>query len=133
MNVNVVSTASRSSGREFLARVFYWPFKRQAHKMVKHTQTIRRQKLRLLELSLTLTWDWQSYIVSDIKSSSNIISLDSLIRKNVFACLLSVHITISLSRHEQVCLIRRILLFSCRSFGRTLLWWQQRENRKWLV
>ena len=26
-----------------------------------------------------------------------------------------------------------ILLFSCRSFGRILLWWQRRENRKWLV
>ena len=28
------------------------------------------------------------------------------IRKNIFACLFSVHNTISLSRHEQVCLIR---------------------------
>ena len=28
------------------------------------------------------------------------------IRKNIFACLFSVHSTISLSRHEQVCLIR---------------------------
>ena len=28
------------------------------------------------------------------------------IRKNIFACLLSVHNTISLSHHEQVCLIR---------------------------
>ena len=27
------------------------------------------------------------------------------IRKNVFACLFSVHNTISLSRHEQVCLL----------------------------
>ena len=27
------------------------------------------------------------------------------IRKNIFACLFSVHNTISLSRHEQVCLI----------------------------
>ena len=29
-----------------------------------------------------------------------------LIRKNIFACLFSVHNTISLSRHEQVCLMR---------------------------
>ena len=28
------------------------------------------------------------------------------IRKNIFACLFSVHNTISLSRHEQVCLMR---------------------------
>ena len=28
------------------------------------------------------------------------------LRKNIFACLLSVHNTISLSRHEQVCLSR---------------------------
>ena len=28
----------------------------------------------------------------------------SYIRKNIFACLFSVHYTISLSRHEQVCL-----------------------------
>ena len=28
------------------------------------------------------------------------------IRKNIYACLLNVHNTISLSRHEQVCLIR---------------------------
>ena len=30
----------------------------------------------------------------------------NLIRKNIFACLFSVHNTISLSRHEQVCLMR---------------------------
>ena len=29
-----------------------------------------------------------------------------IIRKNIFACLFSVHNTISLSRHEQVCLMR---------------------------
>ena len=28
------------------------------------------------------------------------------IRKNIFACLFSAHNTISLSRHEQVCLMR---------------------------
>ena len=27
------------------------------------------------------------------------------IRKNIFACLFSIHNTISLSRHEQVCLL----------------------------
>ena len=31
---------------------------------------------------------------------------EGLIRKNIFACLFSVHNTISLSRHEQVCLMR---------------------------
>ena len=31
------------------------------------------------------------------------------IRKNIFACLFSVHNTISLSRHEQVCLMRQVL------------------------
>ena len=31
------------------------------------------------------------------------------IRKNIFACLFSVHNTISLSRHERVCLIRLVL------------------------
>ena len=30
----------------------------------------------------------------------------NLIRKNIFACLFSVHNTMSLSRHEQVCLMR---------------------------
>ena len=29
-----------------------------------------------------------------------------IIRKNIFPCLFSVHNTISLSRHEQVCLMR---------------------------
>ena len=33
-------------------------------------------------------------------------TLDLNIRKNSFACLFSVHNTISLSRHEQVCLMR---------------------------
>ena len=33
-------------------------------------------------------------------------TLQLLIRKNIFACLFSVHNTISLSRHEQVCLMR---------------------------
>ena len=28
------------------------------------------------------------------------------VRKNIFACLFSVHNTITLSRHEQVCLMR---------------------------
>ena len=33
-------------------------------------------------------------------------NLVQLICKNVFACLFSVHNTISLSRHEQVCFIK---------------------------
>ena len=32
--------------------------------------------------------------------------INDVIRKNIFACLFSVHNTISLSRHEQVCLMR---------------------------
>ena len=32
-----------------------------------------------------------------------------IIRKNIFACLFSVHNTISLSRHEQVCLMINLL------------------------
>ena len=35
-----------------------------------------------------------------------IYELDPVIRKNIFTCLFSVHNTISLSRHEQVCLMR---------------------------
>ena len=31
---------------------------------------------------------------------------NNVIRKNIFACLFSVHNTIILSRHEQVCLMR---------------------------
>ena len=43
------------------------------------------------------------------------LNLVILIRKNIFACLFSVHNTISLSRHEQVCMFneatfREILL-----------------------
>ena len=33
-------------------------------------------------------------------------NFDFFIRENIFVCLLSVHNTISLSRDEQVCLIR---------------------------
>ena len=35
-----------------------------------------------------------------------LIKLDDTLRKNIFACLFSVHNTISLTRHEQVCLMR---------------------------
>ena len=46
-----------------------------------------------------------------IGASNNSINISitnskSFIRKNIFACLFSVHNTISLSRHEQVCLMR---------------------------
>ena len=40
--------------------------------------------------------------LTDMRLISNLLN----IRKNIFACLFSVHNTISLSRHEQVCLIR---------------------------
>ena len=36
----------------------------------------------------------------------NMYKMKIIIRKNIFACLFSVHNTISLSRHEQVCLMR---------------------------
>ena len=39
--------------------------------------------------------------ILDAKIESNV-----NIRKNIFACLFSVHNTMSLSRHEQVCLMR---------------------------
>ena len=34
------------------------------------------------------------------------LSKNFFIRKNIFACLFSVHSIVSLSRHEQVCLMR---------------------------
>ena len=52
-----------------------------------------------------------SLVNPDFKLVNSLISwsLDKVttgIRKNIFACLFSVHNTISLSRHEQVCLMR---------------------------
>ena len=41
----------------------------------------------------------------------------------------------SLPTHCKIILLCSVLIlhFSCRSFGRILLWWQQRQNHKWLV
>ena len=37
-----------------------WPFKHQFHKMIKHTQTIRRQNWRRIVWEcLTILWDWR--------------------------------------------------------------------------
>ena len=44
-------------------------------------------------------------VTGDIKAE-DIAANTNVTRKNIFACLFSVHNTISLSRHEQVCLMR---------------------------
>ena len=36
-----------------------YPFKRQSHRMVKHTQTIRRQFADELFKCLTILWGWR--------------------------------------------------------------------------
>ena len=41
-----------------------------------------------------------SYMLNDLKKK-----IHALIRKNIFACLFSVHNTTSLSRYEHVCLM----------------------------
>ena len=41
-----------------------------------------------------------------LKTFIFVLKLKTNIGKNIYACLFSVHNTISLSRHEQVCLIR---------------------------
>ena len=38
---------------------------------------------------------------TDSAKSTNLLTIKKLIRENIFACLLSVHNAISLSRHEQ--------------------------------
>ena len=53
----------------------------------------------------------------DLKQQINLIgrleennaTMSFIIRKNIFACLFSVHNIISLSRHEQVCLMINLL------------------------
>ena len=39
----------------YLAALQHYPFQFQPHKMVKHTQTIRR---RIVSVCLTILWDW---------------------------------------------------------------------------
>ena len=52
-------------------------------------------------------WNFQSVMKGGIqKFDSFYFTIIYLQCKNIFACLFSVHNTISLSRHEQVCLIR---------------------------
>ena len=49
----------------------------------------------------------RSYIyIPGSQADENVINENIDIHKNIFACLFSVHNTISLLRHEQVCLIR---------------------------
>ena len=58
---------------------------------------------------LTKIWDiivWLTEFESFATPISKIPKIPKVIRKNIFACLFSVHNTISLSRHEQVCLMR---------------------------
>ena len=38
---------------------FSWPFNRQSHKMVKHTQTIRQQFVDKLFECLNILWYWR--------------------------------------------------------------------------
>ena len=60
------------------------------------------KNIALANLSIYYTW-------KNIKSEYNnkiFTSTWNDERKNIFACLFSVHNTISLSRHEQVCLMR---------------------------
>ena len=51
---------------------------------------------------------WKANIKHNVRDSVKTSKLSKtrklLIRKNIFACLFSIHNTISLSRHEQVCL-----------------------------
>ena len=50
------------------------------------------------------------YIIFQLKK---IFNKKYFIRKNIFACLFSVHNTITLSRHEQVCLMRlRFIIYN---------------------
>ena len=52
-----------------------------------------------------------------------IVSDKYLLRKNIFACLFSIHNTISLSRHEQVCLSR--LRFERYFSHHRARWWEK--------
>ena len=46
--------------------------------------------------------------------------MKNVISKNIFACLFSVHNAISLSRHEQVCLIRH----TCSCLDKLIVLWK---------
>ena len=65
-----------------------WPFKRQTHKMVKHTQTIRLQFAdKLFEYVKTILWGWYLNLVSAIFYQIIIFSSNdrpSRTMKNVF-------------------------------------------------
>ena len=54
----------------------------------------------------------------DAFDSQNNVSWQYL-RKNIFACLFSVHNTISLSSHEQVCLTRLLVIYLFICFSRS--------------
>ena len=68
-----------------------------------YSKVDKRLKIIILEGRVKSKHD-VSMVYSEISQTSNISILD--IRKNIFACLFSVLNAISLSRHEQVCLIR---------------------------
>ena len=62
-------------------------------------------------INLSYSKEFETILTSSNIACSDMISVFhpnsvSAIRKNIFACLFSVHNTISLSRHEQVCLMR---------------------------
>ena len=52
-------------------------------------------------------------------------------RKNIFACLFSVYNTISLSRHEQVCLIK--LRFEIYFSYHRPKWWEKYPSKRSLI
>ena len=55
---------------------------------------------------LTGTTDKRRLVSLNVAAQNAFGKHNKNIRKNIFACLFSVHNTISLSRHEQVCLMR---------------------------
>ena len=75
----------------------------KANKSNKMSEFNNLTKFRLDEINKV-----KDYFNAEINERKDIVKKISkyIIRKNIFACLFSVHNTISLSRHEQVCLMR---------------------------
>ena len=69
---------------------------------------VDEQKAVFEQLTLSDFKMWSSTAFKTFDSYTIIMNnnTDNVKRKNIFACLFSVHNTISLSRHEQVCLMR---------------------------
>ena len=58
-------------------------------------------------LSITTMFLWSCYVMYSLFKVAVVYRLDcNGLRKNIFACLFSVHNAVSLLRHEQVCLTR---------------------------